>query len=106
MTTNGDKWLHKGNHSTADSGHLINIEPLKKIIECALISPYIKNEKPLSLLIVAKAESGKTTAMKMYGQLITEYPNSPWKELAEARSKLLDWYQKDEPHKLIAEHKR
>lgn len=46
------------------------------------------------------------TAMKIYGQLITEYPNSPWKELAEARSKLLDWYRKDEPHKLIAEYKR
>ncbi|MFB0552178.1 MAG: tol-pal system YbgF family protein [Phycisphaerae bacterium] len=45
------------------------------------------------------------TAMKMYGQLITEYPNSPWRELAEARSKLLDWYQKDKPHKLIAEYK-
>jgi len=45
------------------------------------------------------------TAMKMYGQLIIEFPNSPWKELAEARRKLLDWYQKDEPHKLIAEHK-
>jgi len=45
------------------------------------------------------------TAMKMYGQLITEYPNSPWKELAGARNKLLDWYQKDEPHKLITEHK-
>jgi len=46
------------------------------------------------------------TAMKTYGQLITEYPNSPWRELAEARSKLLDWYRKDEPHKLIAEHKQ
>jgi hypothetical protein len=44
--------------------------------------------------------------MKMYGQLITEYPNSQWRELAEARSKLLDWYQKDEPHKLIAEQKK
>ena len=46
------------------------------------------------------------TAMKMYGQLITECPNSPWKEFAEARSKLLDWYRKDEPHKLIDEHKQ
>jgi tetratricopeptide (TPR) repeat protein len=44
-------------------------------------------------------------AIKTYRQLILEYPNSPWKELAEARSKLLDWYQKEEPHKLIAEHK-
>jgi Cdc6-like AAA superfamily ATPase len=45
---------------------LRNISQLKKIIECALISPYIKNEKPLSLLIVAKPESGKTTVMKLY----------------------------------------
>lgn len=55
------QWLLNGNHSC-----LINIEPLKKIIECAIISPYIKEEKPISLLIVAKAESGKTSAMKMY----------------------------------------
>ncbi len=45
------------------------------------------------------------TAMKMYGQLITEYPNSPWKELAEARSKLLNWFLTDKPGELIAEHK-
>jgi len=45
-------------------------------------------------------------AIKMYGQLITEYPNSPWKELADARRTLLDWYLKDEPRKLITERKR
>jgi len=45
------------------------------------------------------------TARKIYGQLITEHPNSLWKELADARNKLLDWYQKDEPRKLIAEQK-
>ena len=45
------------------------------------------------------------TAMKMYGQLITEYPNSPWKGLAKARSKLLNWYLTDKPSELIAEHK-
>jgi tetratricopeptide (TPR) repeat protein len=45
-------------------------------------------------------------AIKMYGQLITEYPNSPWKELADARRKLLDWFLKDEPRKLINERKR
>ena len=60
------KWLHPSNYSIDKNDHLIDVEPLKKIIECALISPYIKNEKPLSLLIVAKAESGKTSAMKMY----------------------------------------
>jgi len=46
------------------------------------------------------------TAIKTYGQVIIEHPNSPWKELAEARSKLLDWYLTDKPRELIAEHKR
>ena len=45
------------------------------------------------------------TAIKTYGQVIIEYPNSPWKELAEARRKLLDWYLTDKPEKLIAEWK-
>jgi hypothetical protein len=49
-----------------DKTPLVHVEPLKKIIECALISTYIKNEKPISLLIVAKAESGKTSTMKLY----------------------------------------
>jgi len=44
-------------------------------------------------------------AIKTYRQLIIEYPSSPWKELAEARSKLLDWYLTDKPGELIAEHK-
>ena len=56
------------NHTEKDCGHLISNTQLKKIIECTLISPYIKNEKPISLLIVAKAESGKTSTMKMYRQ--------------------------------------
>jgi hypothetical protein len=42
------------------------MENLKKMIEVSLISPYIKGEKPISLLIVAKPESGKTTALKGY----------------------------------------
>jgi len=48
----------------------------------------------------------QTEAIKKYGQLITEYPDSPWKELAEARRALLSWYIKDEPRKLITERKR
>jgi tetratricopeptide (TPR) repeat protein len=43
-------------------------------------------------------------AMKMYRRLITEYPDSPWTSLAKAWYKLLDWYQKDKPLKLIAEN--
>lgn len=44
-------------------------------------------------------------AAKMYVQLITEYPNSPWTDLAKARGTLIDWYQKDNPRKLITESK-
>ena len=44
-------------------------------------------------------------ALKMYKQLITRYPNSPWTDLAEAKSKLIDWYLKDKPDKLIKELK-
>lgn len=39
---------------------------MEQFIASSLISPYIKNEKPLSLLIVAKPESGKSSAMKQY----------------------------------------
>lgn len=49
-----------------DTHPMIRMEPLQKMIECALISPYIKGENPLSLLIVAKPESGKTSIMKTY----------------------------------------
>ena len=45
-------------------------------------------------------------AAKMYQQLLTEYPNSPWADLAKARSNLIAWYLKNEPAKLIAEVKR
>lgn len=65
-TTNLDKRLLLGNHRLRERGNLIRIEPLKKIIECTLVSPYIKNEKTISLLIVAKPESGKSSVMKQY----------------------------------------
>jgi len=44
-------------------------------------------------------------AAKMYRQLITEYPNSLWLDLAKAQDELISWYQKDTPRKLIAECK-
>jgi tetratricopeptide (TPR) repeat protein len=47
----------------------------------------------------------RPAAIKMYTQLITEFPDSPWKEFAETRRSLLDWYLKEEPQKLIDERK-
>jgi tetratricopeptide (TPR) repeat protein len=42
-------------------------------------------------------------AMKTYRQLITEYPDSPWTELAKAQDKLVDWFDKDKPVSLITQ---
>lgn len=66
VTKSDGDWLPTCNQRVKENGYLIKIEPLKKIVECALISPYIKDEKPTSLLIVAKPESGKSSAMKQY----------------------------------------
>lgn len=66
VSQNPDKWIHKGNHSLTESGCLIKVDPLKKLIECALLSPHIEGEKPISLLIVARPESGKSSIMKQY----------------------------------------
>lgn len=43
-------------------------------------------------------------AMEAYRQLITEYPDSLWTDLAKARHKFIDWYQKDKPRMLIDEY--
>jgi hypothetical protein len=40
-------------------------------------------------------------AIEMYRQLITEYPKSPWTDLAKAQDKLINWYQKDKPRTLV-----
>ncbi|UCF44444.1 MAG: tetratricopeptide repeat protein [Planctomycetota bacterium] len=42
-------------------------------------------------------------AMKTYRQLIAEYPDSPWTELAKAQDKLVDWFNKDKPLSLITQ---
>ncbi len=44
-------------------------------------------------------------ARKIYRQLIAEYPNSPWTNLAKTLDKLIDWHLKDKPRTLIAENR-
>lgn len=43
---------------------MINTEQLEHLIKLALLSAYIKDERPVSLLISAKVESGKTEVIK------------------------------------------
>lgn len=44
-------------------------------------------------------------AMQMYKQLIYEYPESPWVDLAKTKNKLINWYLTDKPNTLINERK-
>ena len=46
------------------------------------------------------------TAAKIYQQLLTEYPNSPWANMATAQNNLIAWYLRDEPLKLMLQVKQ
>jgi hypothetical protein len=46
--------------------HIIELDALEKTVRATLYSAYVKDEKPLSLLIVAKPESAKTQILKKY----------------------------------------
>jgi len=43
---------------------MINLQDLEKLIEVTLFTGWIKDERPVSLLIVADPESGKTELVK------------------------------------------
>ncbi len=45
-------------------------------------------------------------AMEAYTQLLKEHPNSPWSDLAKARTKLISWYRRDNPRTLIDENRQ
>jgi len=45
-------------------------------------------------------------AVKIYSQLIMEYPNSPWANMARIQSQFITWYQTEQPQKIIAENKQ
>ena len=45
-------------------------------------------------------------AMDFYTKLLEEHPNSPWSDLAKARSKLISWYRRDNPRTLIDENRQ
>jgi tetratricopeptide (TPR) repeat protein len=47
-------------------------------------------------------ETNAGEAQAAYAKLISEYPDSPWTELARAQSQLLSWYEKDRPQQLAA----
>jgi TolA-binding protein len=47
------------------------------------------------------SNSEKPTALQMYGQLIEEYPDSPWTNMAKVKSQFIEWYMQNKPHLLI-----
>jgi len=42
-------------------------------------------------------------ARESYAELVRTHPNSPWAEIAKSEYGLIDWYQQDQPRKLIQE---
>ena len=45
---------------------IVELDPLERTVKAVLFSAYVKDEKPLSLLIVAKPESAKTAILKKF----------------------------------------
>lgn len=43
------------------------------------------------------------TASQSFAELIRTHPNSPWAEIAKSEHGLVEWYQQDQPRKLIQE---
>jgi len=48
-------------------------------------------------------EDQPALARQMFSQLITEYPDSPWLDLARAWQGLADWFLTDQPWRLVEE---
>lgn len=46
-------------------------------------------------------ETDMTRARDMYMKLVSEYPGSPWTELAKAHGRLITWYQSARPQQLM-----
>lgn len=47
-------------------GFMINVEPIEKILKYVLASGRVKDEKPLSLIIIAPVECGKTSIIRKH----------------------------------------
>jgi hypothetical protein len=43
-------------------------------------------------------------AAKLYGQIIKEYPDSPWTEMARTQNNIILWFLQDKPDKLISQN--
>ncbi len=67
--------------------------------------PNTSDDRPWILFQIGNClrDQDRPAAAKIYGQLLTEYPQSPWTELGKAEGKLIEWYLRDEPHKLLEE---
>ena len=90
------------------SGHLREAavfyqEALNRIIDVHKTKAALNRPWILFQLANCLRENDLPAAKKIYVQLITEYPESPWIELAKARGKIIDWFLKDKPQTLINE---
>ncbi|MHC4387103.1 MAG: tetratricopeptide repeat protein [Planctomycetota bacterium] len=67
--------------------------------------PDLTNDRAWILLQIGNClrYDNMPAAAQSYKKLITEYPDSPWCDLAKAQYKLIEWHLEDEPQTLTAE---
>jgi hypothetical protein len=58
--------LPDGRFQVPDVKAGLSLDALERTVQATLYSACVKDERPLSLLIVAKPESGKTLVLKKY----------------------------------------
>ena len=51
---------------------MIKLDSIKKLMECAVISGYLKDEQPISLFLIGRPESGKSELIKV----MRDFPNT------------------------------
>ena len=61
-----DRSIYIGSHLLT---RMIRVDPIQRIIRAAIFSGYLKDEKPLSVIIIGKPESGKTQMLEAFYEL-------------------------------------
>jgi len=89
------------------------LEPAGLCYKQALVSiaandPNVASERAWILFQIGNClkDNDPNASKESYAELIRTHPDSPWAEIAKTKHGLLDWYQQEQPRKLIEELKR
>lgn len=88
----------KNKAKNAQKEKMLKLEKIERLVELALISGYIKNDNPLSLILIAEPETAKTKILSKFDCKGTKiYADISQKEI----SKNLGVWQKENIHHII-----